>query len=194
MIIKGRFATNRYISQRATSASAASAAYHLHGLLSERLGYYSEAVSSFEEAVKLVEVEYEENESTEIERKFVLANMSLARGHMANEDYASALEALGSALGLLSVENASGEMDFKILRTQCVLLRALAHFWLGAVQECLEAFEEARISLEEIPADEEGNSRKKRLSVQVTLLLSRILYSLAGEEQVEEAERQLLDK
>lgn len=176
------------------SASGASAAYHLHGLLSERLGYYEEAVTAFEEAVKLVEAEYEEDESTEVESKFVLANMSLARGRIANEEYSPALEALEAALGLLSAENASNEANFKILRTQCLLLRALANFWLGAVQECLEAFDEARSSLDEIPSDNEGESRKKRLTMQVTLLLSRILYSLGGDEQVEEAERQLLDK
>lgn len=192
--LKAHFETTRYISQRAASTSSSSAAYHLHGLLNERLGYYDEAVSAFEEAVKLVEAEYEETETAEVENKYVLSNISLARARIANEDHTLAITALEAALGLLSAENGGGQADAAILKTQAILLKALANFWMDSAQECLEAFEEARSALDEVPDDTEDQTTKRRLTTQVTLLLSRVLYALGGDEQVEEAERQLLDK
>lgn len=191
---KLHFETKRYLKQRASSSSAASAAYHLHGLLSERLGFDAEAVSAFEDAVRLLEIEYEEVETAEVEHKFILANISLARGRIANEDYGAALSALDSALGLLTSGQGEDYPEQAVLTTQCLLLKALACFWSDSVQECLEAFEEARSALEKVPPDTDEERVKTKFATQTALLLSRVLYALGEDEQIEEAERQLLNK
>lgn len=188
------FQLSRYLSQGTPANITAASAYHLEGLLNERLGHYSTASGSFAKAAQLLEAEYEENESPEVEHDFVLANLSLARAKLANENYSSALQALESALGLLDSPAAGVNADTPILRVQALLLKALAYYWSDAIQDCLEAFEEAKNALQDVSADEESQYIKNRLSNQTTILLARVLYCLGGEEQVAEAESQLLEK
>lgn len=163
-------------------------------MLKERIGYFDAAVKSYQKSVQLLETEYEDTESSAVERQFVLANISLGRASLANGGYSQANDAIDAALNLLG--NSSYHIDFEgaVHRVQGLLLKALSAFWSGTMEDSLEAFEQARSALDEVEANEENQVQKSKLSNQITLLLARVLYKLGEEEQIEEAERQLLEK
>lgn len=179
------FVTSRYLAKKPKSSFA----LHLQGLLSEKLGMSEKATSSFEKAVQALEAEYEVDESPEVERQYVIANLSLGRARLASEDYMGSVAALDGALGLLPTLADEADPQGSVLRVQCLLLKALSTFFADDAATSLSLFEEAQSTLAEM-TDEAGSKFRN----QATLLVAQVLYSLGGEEQQAEAERQLLDK
>lgn len=76
---------------------------------------------------------------------------------------------------------------------QCLLLKALAVFFSGQAEQSLEVFEVIQAHLEE-HINAAASARWSTLQSQVTLLLSKVLFALGGDEQRSEAEKQLLQK
>lgn len=149
-------------------------------------------MESFQRAVQSLEAEYEVSESADVERQYIIANASLGRARLAVKEYDGALIALDGALGLLPSDTSSHDSEAHILRSQCLLLKALAYFLKGEAEASLQAFDEAQTVLQTLtPTD---SNQIKRLQNQATLMLAQVLYGLGGDDQRAEAERQLLDK
>lgn len=186
------FTISRYLRSASASASspAAAVASHLHGLLSERLGLYSSAVDSLSTAVAGLEAAYEDIESPETERQYIIASISLGRARLAAGEHAEAIEAVDTALGLLPEEFDASDVEPTLLRAQGCNLKALASFFSGEAEMSLQQFEEARSSLEMAGAED---TRLGRVKTQTTLLVAGVLHSIGGEDQLAQAESLLLE-
>lgn len=190
------FALKRYIHRRPRD----SAAIHLYGLLSEKLGMVDEAESAFETSVALLEDEFEKTESEAIEQRYAMALANLGRVRLASGAYERAVEAYSSCWDLIQGDAADGQNSNGVgkegkvtgfgigqtatLKTQVKLGTAIAKHWTGDVDACLEEFENA---LEEAEA-----SHVEGLKDSVVVLLARTLWSL-GEEGKEVAKGHLME-
>ncbi|KAF7428403.1 Superkiller protein 3 [Pleurotus ostreatus] len=131
------FALGRYVGQNPKDAYS----LQLYGLLCERLGHLTEAVTSLNGAIAILETAYEELESQEVETQFATASGNLARIKLALSDYQGAIDAYNNALGLLSEEDNSPST--LLLRFQSSLGSALAHFKLGDLASTTSSIETA---------------------------------------------------
>lgn len=188
LFIRPRFLTTRYLQQKPATSAAAS---HLDGLLCERLERKEEAVTSLEQAVQLLEAEYELNESEEVERRYIIANASLGRARLAVGQYEASITALDAALALLSDDSNGQDDQGTELRAQCLLVKGLDAYFLEDLEGSLKCFEDALAALD---GRTDSTGRLQALKNQCTLLLAGVLYGLGGDEQRAEAERQLLEK
>lgn len=170
------FALKRYVAARPGSATA----QHLYALVLERLGMPDKAVTALETATTLLEAEFEAAETAEIEAEYTIALANLGRVRLAAGQYGGALEALTNFLEL-----ASGSQDGRVVRLlpQARLGTALAHFWLGDIDACLDSFQGALEAAKNDPA----------LSAEVTVLLARTLWAVGGEDAREAAKTHLLE-
>lgn len=134
-----------------------------------------EAAEAFETAVSLLEQEFEQSESAEIEERYSNALVNLGRVRLATKSYPEAIETYTSAWDLVH--------ESPKLRAQVRLGLAVAKYWTGDVDGCLEEFENA---LQEADGGEEG------LKESVAVLLARTLWSL-GEDGREVAKGHLLE-
>ncbi|KAK8858471.1 hypothetical protein IAR55_002698 [Kwoniella newhampshirensis] len=172
------FALRHYCHQRPCDFAAA----HLYALICERLGLVDEAASSLERAAVVLEEEFEHSESTEIEVRYATALCNLGRVQLAAGKYQQSLDGLINCWELLS---ASTDGSMTSLKVQCRLLQGLAHYWLGQVDESLEAFQ---ASLDEATA-----SQDSRVKEEVAVLLSRTLWGLGGDDAKETAKTNLME-
>lgn len=172
LLYQPAFALKHYTHQRPRDAAAA----HLYALICERLGDIDEAVKSLERAAAILEEEYEASESKEIEYRYSLALCNLGRVRLASGDYKASLEAMNSSWDL--------ELSEAVTRVQCKLSQGIAHFWLGQVDESLEAFQAS--------LDEAEKSGKDGLKDAVAVLLSRTLWGMGGDAK-ETAKMHLLE-
>lgn len=191
--IKPDFLVSRYLRQSSDSASSPSAvaASHLHGLLSERLELFPEAVTTMAQAVAGLEAAYEQTESAETERQYIIASISLSRARLAAGGYDLAIESVETAIGLLP-EATEADAETSLLRAQAQLVKALASHFAQDAETSLQAFDEAKQALEHVQVD--NDDRIGRLKTQTTLLLAGVLYSMGGEDQLAAAESQLLER
>lgn len=171
-------ALERYCKQRPNDA----AALHLFALVCERLDLTSRALDLLSRTIVLLEHTYEETEDARTEEQFAVANDTLGRLRLASGDFAGAVEAFGSALSLLSVDD--GARRTKTLRAHAQFGSGLAQYRLGELEGALGMFESA---LGELPA-EMGEVRGH-----VTVLLAQTLWALGGDEAHETARGQLLE-
>lgn len=171
------FALGRYVGQNSKDAYG----LQLYGLLCERLGHLTEAVTSFNRAIAILETAYEESESQEVETQFATASGNLARIKLALSDYQGAIDTFNNALGLLSEEDNSPST--LLLRFQSSLGSALAHFKLGDLTSTM--------SLIEIAIRSAGDDL--RLRGLVNVLHSQILWK-SGDEYREHAISGLLEQ
>jgi superkiller protein 3 len=178
------FALSRYLACAPTDDTA----LHLHALFSERMGLLEEAEDSLISATSVLEQLYEKEETEVVERRYVIASLSLGRVRLARGDGAGAVAAHESALSLLQ---RSEDAPSTRLRVRGLLCAGLAHFFSGDLERSLETFQEAQESLD--AAAEAGVAVKSELRAQLALLLAQVLWSLGGEEQREEAKSQLLN-
>jgi len=167
------FALKHYIHQRPRDAAAA----HLYALICERLGKSEEATSSLEMAVAILEEEFETTESSEIEQRYSMVLCNLGRVRLASGKDEGSLKAFTSCWEL---ESATAD-----LKAQCKLGQGLAYFWLGKIDESLEAFE--------VSLDEADKSGEEGLKEEIAVLLSRTLWGVGGEEAKETAKTHLLE-
>lgn len=188
-LVHASFLLARYTTRNPAEPTA----HHLAGLIYERLQSYVLAVSSFSKTVKLLEEEYELDETEEIERRFCVANVSLARAKIAaRHDLLSAMDHLETGLGLLQNRD---DFASRALAIQSQLLKGMATYFLDDFAACLASFEEAQSLLGRLTGEEQKDvALLRRLRTQGTLLLAGVLYATGGTEQLAEAERQLLDK
>lgn len=169
------FVLKHYTHQRPRDSAAA----HLYALICERLGLVDEAVSALEQAVELLEQEFEQSESTEIEHRYTAALLNLGRVRLASRAYDTSLEAFTNSFELLS---GSQHPDAGKLRIQARLGQGLAQFWIGQVDDSLEAFQAA--------LDECNGQDEKEV---VAVLLARTLWGLGGDEAKDLAKSQLME-
>jgi superkiller protein 3 len=146
------------------------------------------AAQSFSHSIGLLEAVYEETEDPNIERKFAIANVNLARVKLALEDHQGALEGFESAIGLLDgfSEEEGESLTVNVpplLRARAMMGAGQAHFKLGNLQEAIERFEGAL----ELSAEDAA------LRGQITVLLSQTLWAIGSEDFKESAKAQLLD-
>ncbi|KAI0051258.1 TPR-like protein [Auriscalpium vulgare] len=141
------FALDRYVKQRPGDASA----LHLFGLVCERIGHRALAADAVGRAIGVLEAAYEEREDAVIERRFLIANASLARIRLSAGEWEPAVESYQVALGLLgegeedaAEEDAAKEdAETRLLRAQCQFGAGIASFRMGLVGEAVEMFEAA---------------------------------------------------
>jgi superkiller protein 3 len=174
------FALRHYTHQRPRDSAAA----HLYALICERLGIIDEAAHSLELAASLLEEEFETTESTEVEIKYAIALTNLGRVSLAAGLYEKSLEAYKNAWDLVVDSEEARAGDLKV---QVKMGVGLASFWVGLVEESLEAFGE---SMEE--ADKKGE-RGRGEKEEVAVLLSRTLWGLGGDDAREEAKSHLME-
>ncbi|WWD18361.1 hypothetical protein CI109_102811 [Kwoniella shandongensis] len=172
------FALRHYCHQRPRDCAAA----HLYALICERLGLIDEAASSLERAAVVLEEEFEHNESIEIEIRYATALCNLGRVQLAAGKYQQSLDGLINCWELIS---GSSDGSITSLKVQCRLLQGLAHYWLGQVEESLEAFQ---ASLDEATA-----AQDMWVKEEVAVLLSRTLWGLGGEDAKETAKSNLME-
>jgi superkiller protein 3 len=153
------------------------------------MGLLEEAEGSLVSATTALEQEYEKEESKDVERRFVIASLSLGRVRLALQDVTGAISAYDSALSLM--QRSSRDEQMTKLRIQGLLGAGLAYFFSGDFERSLETFQEAQESLD--AAAEEGVAVKSELRGRLALLLAQTLWSMGGEEQREEAKSQLLN-
>lgn len=169
------FALRLFTHQRPSDSSAA----HLYALICERLGLVDEAVSALEKASELLEQEFEHAESPEVEHRYITALLNLGRVRLAGRAHNQSLEAFTNCFELLG---GSQHPDAGKMRVQARLGQGLAQFWLGQVDESLEAFQHA--------LDECSGQAEKEL---VAVLLARTLWGLGGDEAKDLAKSQLME-
>jgi superkiller protein 3 len=169
------FALRHYTHTRPTDSAAA----HLYALICERLGLIGESIRALVKATELLEQEFEQSETTEIEHRYTIALLNLGRVRLSGRSYDTALEAFTNSFELLG---GSQHPDAGKLRVQARLGQALAQYWLGQVDESLEAFQHA---LDEAS----GQGEKETIAV----LLARTLWGLGGEEAHDLAKSQLME-
>jgi superkiller protein 3 len=157
-------------------------ALHLYALICERLGLVDEASKSLEQAVALLEEEFESSESADTERAYCIALANLGRVRLAADQPEKALEAYTSVWELVSSLESDGATTSR-LKVQSKLGQALAHSNLKDVDQSLEAFQ-AALDGAAAGSDEKNN---------VAVLLARALWGLGGDDAKETAKSHLME-
>ncbi|WWC88759.1 uncharacterized protein L201_003672 [Kwoniella dendrophila CBS 6074] len=172
------FALRHYCHQRPHDFAAA----HLYALICERLGLAAEAASSLERAAAVLEEEFERTESADIESRYAIALCNLGRVQLSAKKYQASLDTLNNCWELIS-ESKDGTIVS--LKPQCKLLQGLVFFWLGQIDESLEAFQNS--------LDEATSSQDLKIKEEVAVLLSRTLWGLGGDDAKETAKSNLME-
>ncbi|OXG33946.1 superkiller protein 3 [Cryptococcus neoformans Bt15] len=172
------FALKHYCHQRPSDSTAA----HLYALICEQLGLVEEAALSLENAATVLEEEFERVESREIETLYSVALCNLGRVRFSAGEYLESLDALNNCWELIA---SSSEPSAVSLKPQCRLLQGLAFYWLGRIDESLEAFQ---ASLDEATQNQDYEVKEK-----VAVLLSRTLWGLGGNDAKETAKNNLME-
>ncbi|WWC62437.1 uncharacterized protein I303_105033 [Kwoniella dejecticola CBS 10117] len=175
------FALRHYCHQRPNDFAAA----HLYGLICERLGLADEAATSLERAAAVLEEEFERTESADIESRYAVALVNLGRVQLAAKKYQRSLDILNNCWELISGSTDGPDGQIALLKPQCRLLQGLVQYWLGQIDESLDAFQNA--------LDEATSSQDWRTKEEVAVLLSRTLWGLGGEDARETAKSNLME-
>nr|XP_019045775.1 superkiller protein 3 [Kwoniella bestiolae CBS 10118]OCF24705.1 superkiller protein 3 [Kwoniella bestiolae CBS 10118] len=172
------FALRHYCHQRPNDFAAA----HLYAMICERLGLADEAATSLERAAAVLEEDFERTESADIESRYAIALCNLGRVQLAAKKYQASLDTLNNCWELIS---GSADGIIASLKPQCRLLQGLVHYWLGQIDESLEAFQNA--------LDEAAASQDLKTKEEVAVLLSRTLWGLGGDDAKETAKSNLME-
>lgn len=182
------FAISNYLGHRPRDASA----LHLSALLAERLGQSSLAIQRIDQATSLLEKAYEANESRETEARYAVAQANLGRIRLSTGDAEAAIEALTTALNLLSSlggaeddEREASEgletQELKRVRVSAQLTVGIAQYANGDIEGALEALK---------TAEEEAEESWQSLQSEIKVQTAQILWA-AGKR--DEAQTRLLD-
>ncbi|KAK0440394.1 TPR-like protein [Desarmillaria tabescens] len=166
---------SRYLSLNPSSAPG----LHLSSLVHETLGHLDTALSLLTSAITILETAYEETESPEIERQYVIAQSNMGRMRNSTGDYAGAAEAFQIVINLLP-ESETDDPETRVLRTQ-------AHFGLGLarLRQGLEFEGAFGNALESAGGD-------LVLSGHVSVLMAKTMWALGDETSRDEAKNMLL--
>lgn len=170
------FVLDRYCRSRLDDPTA----LHLFGLVCERLGHFEAGAVLVSRTITNLESAYEDTEDPEVERRFIIANITLARLFLAVRDYSRSSEAYESALGLLEGNTGSAT---KVLHTQAQFGLGLASFMQGELEKALMNFEAALESA--------GDDVQRR--GHITILLTQTMWAIQADEFKETAKAQLLE-
>jgi superkiller protein 3 len=138
-------------------------------------------VSQLQRATALLEAEYEIAESSEVEAAYAVALSNLGRVQLAAGGYDAALEAYNGCIGLVDERS---DKEALLLKTHCRFGAGLAHYWLGQVDEALDAFQASL-------AEAEG--LEPEVKDEVSVMLARTLWGVGGEDAKEAAKSHLLE-
>lgn len=170
------FVLNRYCEYKPSDASA----LHLLGLVYECLGKVEQGVTVMQEAIALLETAYEVTEDPEVERRFTLATLNLARLRLASGEFSLAIESYESVLGLLGEGE---EAQTAQLQAQAQLGLGVTSFMQGGLQESLGHFEKA-IAL---------SANTPSMQDQAVVLLAQVMWAIGTDESREAAQSRLLE-
>ncbi|KAI8140771.1 hypothetical protein BJV82DRAFT_621045 [Fennellomyces sp. T-0311] len=161
IIISPAFALQKLTEQKLDDALA----LNLLGLLLERMGQYERASEALAGAILALESQAEHGRITEedMKQKVAKVHCNLGRTLCANEDFEGAIASYHSAL-----EHCTGSS-----RVYCQLGAGVAYYFMDQLEESLSMFETA---LNETESDAD-------LRMDVTVLLSKVLWALGGDEQ-----------
>jgi superkiller protein 3 len=154
---------------------------HLLGLLQERVGNYTAAVTSLEAVCADAETRYEQSEDPGLLGQFAKAKADLSRSLLAVDDYEGTVENAQTVLDL-TMEADSAAMspeELRKTRLSAHLSAGLAHYQQSHIDEALEMFRAAL---------EESNSQPE-----VVCLLSQMLWAKGGDAERNVAKEQLFD-
>ncbi|KAJ7072456.1 TPR-like protein [Mycena amicta] len=168
------FVLDRYCQSKPSDACG----LHLLGLVCESFGQLERAVELVGKAILLLEAEYEETESSIVEKNFTTANSNVARLRLAVRDYEGAIEAFESVLGLIGDDETDGAAGTMQVQAQFGI--SLASFHLGHLGEALEHAEAAL----QLAAD------NVVLRGHATVLLAQMMWAVGHKEN---AKARLLD-
>lgn len=153
---------------------------HLSSLFSERVGSYSDTISSLLSVCSAVESEYEVSESTSALLKFAQAKADLARAQLAGGDYTAAADSAETALDLSGEETVAHDPSaHRKCRLSAHLTAGLAYYRNGSMDPAIEMF---RNALEETDADPD-----------IVCLLAQVLWAKGGDQERNVAREQLFD-
>lgn len=172
LLISPTFALQKLTEQRLDDAQA----LNLLGLLLERLGHYDRAVEALASAVLALEAQAEEGRIADenvLKQRMAMVHANLGRTLCASGNFSDAITHYENALE----HGGSGSS-----RVYCLLGAGIAYYFEDKLQESLEMFETA---LNETESDVD-------LRMDVTVLLSKVLWALGGDEQRDVAKNQML--
>ena|SRR5579859_181943 len=150
-------------------------ALHLMSLILERDHQTEAALETLQHLSDILEQKYEESEDQDILRKFCIVKSDIGRLSLALEDFEATVENSSTALDLFQ--------DFEGLekaRLSSQITVGLGHYFLGQMDEAIEAFQ---IVLTESNEDPD-----------VMLLVARSLWAVGGDKEREIAIQQLKDR
>ena len=173
------FVLNRFVQRRPRDPSG----LHLLSLVCERLGHSSLGQETVERAIQILESAYEETEDPEVEKKYTIANITLGRLKLSQEDYDGSIGSFESALGLLA-DKEDDQGSTQVLRVQSHLGKGLAYFMQGNLETALGSLEDGL----------ECAGDKPVLRGHVTIMLAKTLWAIGTEEAKETAKSRLLER
>ncbi len=128
---------SRYLTLNPTSVPG----LHLSSLVHEAIGHLDTAQTLLSSVLSILEATYEETESAEVERQFVIAQANMGRIKLGAGDYEGAADCFETVSGLLT--EASDE-EARVLRAEAHFAFGMSKFrQSGEFGEVLGTFEEA---------------------------------------------------
>lgn len=131
--------------------------------------------------VSILEASYEETESAQVERQYVIAQANLGRVKLGAGEYEVAVECFETVAGLLAE---AGDEEAKVLRTQAHFAMGMAKFKQGA------DFGEVSASFEEAMVVAGGDAT---LVGHVSVLQAKTMWASGSEELMDAAKTILLE-
>ncbi|KAI9271925.1 hypothetical protein BDA99DRAFT_534395 [Phascolomyces articulosus] len=170
VILSPAFALQKLTEQKLDDALA----LNLLGLLLERMGHYDRASEALAGAILALEAQAEQGRITqdEMNQRVAKVHCNLGRTLCASENFEGALSSYHSALEHMTTGST---------RVYCQLGAGIAYYFTDRLEESLGMFETA---LNETESDLD-------LRMDVTVLLSKVLWALGGEEQRSVAKDQM---
>lgn len=156
-------------------------AHYLLSLVCERLGLNDRAIEAISKSTEILEALYEQSEDADIERRFVIANVTMGRLRLANGEYQAAIQAFETAGSLLGE---ALDKDSHTLSTLVQFGGGLAKYQLGDLEGAVALMEAA---VGNLPDDAHV------LRGHTSLLLAQTLWSLGTDEARTAASGQLLE-
>ena len=164
------FALRTYLIQRSSDIYA----LHLMSLILERDHQPEAALETLQRLSDILEQKYEESEDPDILQKFCIVKSDIGRLSLGLEDFEAAVENSSTALDL------SQDLEgLEKARLSSHITVGLAHYFLGQMDETIEAFQTVLTESNEDP--------------DVMLLVARALWAVGGDKEREIAIQQLRD-
>ncbi|KIY73049.1 superkiller protein 3 [Cylindrobasidium torrendii FP15055 ss-10] len=169
---------SRFLTRQPTSV----AGLHLFSLINEAIGHLKVAQDLLSQATAILEAAYEETESAEIERQYVMAQANMGRIQLSMGDFEAACECFETVSGLLA-EETDGEAT--VLKVESHFLTAMGKFRQGVdIGEVLASFEEAMSAA--------GDD--SRLAGHVSVLQAKIMWASGDNALRDQAKEMLLER